>query len=74
MHSRRNLDTIGTAEQPGSMIDRQDAIAGVKEYPFRVGQPVDIGNVALFLAPDESRMITGATIPADGGGRFHRVV
>ena len=27
----------------------------------------DIARIALFLASDESRMITGASIPADGG-------
>ena len=39
----------------------------VKEHPFSVGPPEDIAQVALFLASDESRMITGAIIPADGG-------
>jgi len=38
-----------------------------KQYPFAVGQPEDIANVALFLASEEARMITGAIIPADGG-------
>ena len=47
--------------------DPQDAKGQVKTYPFWVGQPEDIANVALFLASDESRMITGAAIPADGG-------
>jgi NAD(P)-dependent dehydrogenase (short-subunit alcohol dehydrogenase family) len=37
------------------------------EHPFAIGEPEDIANIALFLASDESRMITGATIPADGG-------
>lgn len=37
------------------------------EYPFSVGQPEDIASIALFLASAESRMITGAVIPADGG-------
>lgn len=36
-------------------------------YPFGVGQPEDIANIALFLASDESRMINGAAIPAEGG-------
>jgi NAD(P)-dependent dehydrogenase (short-subunit alcohol dehydrogenase family) len=44
-----------------------DAAALGDGHPFSVGEPVDIANVALFLASDESRMITGATIPADGG-------
>jgi NAD(P)-dependent dehydrogenase (short-subunit alcohol dehydrogenase family) len=38
-----------------------------QEHPFAVGQPEDIAHIALFLASDESRMITGAIIPADGG-------
>jgi len=38
-----------------------------QEHPFAVGQPEDIARIALFLASDESRMITGAIIPADGG-------
>ena len=42
-----------------------DNIAG--QYPFAVGQPEDIANVALFLASDESRMVNGATIPTEGG-------
>jgi NAD(P)-dependent dehydrogenase (short-subunit alcohol dehydrogenase family) len=39
----------------------------MKGHPFASGQPEDIANIALFLASDESRMITGAVIPADGG-------
>jgi NAD(P)-dependent dehydrogenase (short-subunit alcohol dehydrogenase family) len=39
----------------------------MKGHPFAVGQPEDIANIALFLASDESRMITGAIIAADGG-------
>ena len=38
-----------------------------KDYPFAMGTPEDIAAVALFLASDESRMITGQTIVADGG-------
>jgi NAD(P)-dependent dehydrogenase (short-subunit alcohol dehydrogenase family) len=39
----------------------------VQEHPFAVGQPEDIAHIALFLASDDSRMITGAILPADGG-------
>jgi len=39
----------------------------LERYPFGVGQPEDIANVALFLASDESRMVNGAAIPAEGG-------
>ncbi len=39
----------------------------VESHPFSLGEPEDIARIALFLACDESRMIHGATIPADGG-------
>lgn len=38
-----------------------------KMYPFSKGQPEDIAAVAVFLASDDSRMLTGTTIAADGG-------
>lgn len=40
---------------------------GFDTHPFAVGSPDDMANIVLFLASDESRMITGATIPAEGG-------
>jgi len=54
---------------PGAPKPAEDQQAGqrVKDYPFWVGEPEDIANIALFLASQESRMITGAAIPADGG-------
>ena len=33
----------------------------------RIGQPQDIGNLAVFLASDQSDYITGASIFIDGG-------
>jgi NAD(P)-dependent dehydrogenase (short-subunit alcohol dehydrogenase family) len=33
----------------------------------RFGQPADYADVALFLASDASRFVTGASIPVDGG-------
>ena len=33
----------------------------------RWGKPDDIGGVAVFLASDEARFVTGAIIPIDGG-------
>jgi len=38
-----------------------------KLYPFSKGEPEDIASIAVFLAADESRMLTGTTIAADGG-------
>lgn len=65
--TERILSAYGTREAPGPVVDRQKSDERVKEYPFWVGKPEDIANVALFLASGESRMITGASIPADGG-------
>jgi NAD(P)-dependent dehydrogenase (short-subunit alcohol dehydrogenase family) len=59
---RKNLVT-----QAGRNTGRLATEDVVKTYPFWSGTPEDIANIALFLASDESRMITGASIPADGG-------
>ncbi len=59
--------TYGLPGRCGGVADPQDASREVKMYPFWVGKPEDIANIALFLASDESRMITGAAIAADGG-------
>ena len=64
--TERILARYGTPDAPKPAEDQQ-ADARVKEYPFWVGAPADIANIALFLASEESRMITGAAIPADGG-------
>lgn len=48
--------------QAQSVTDRS-----ANRHPFSIGEPVDIAQIALFLASDESRMINGAIIPADGG-------
>jgi NAD(P)-dependent dehydrogenase (short-subunit alcohol dehydrogenase family) len=64
--TERILARYGTPDSPTPAEDQQ-ADARVKEYPFWVGTPADIASIALFLASDESRMITGAAIPADGG-------
>ena len=53
------------AEKPSAAA--RVRMAKQKLYPFSVGEPGDIASIALFLASDESRMITGTTIAADGG-------
>lgn len=41
----------------------------LSDVPLRtISQPEDIGNLALFLASDESRTITGQSINCDAGG------
>jgi NAD(P)-dependent dehydrogenase (short-subunit alcohol dehydrogenase family) len=67
IQTERIARRYGTPDTPGAVVDLQDAAGRVKDYPLWVGQPEDIAAIALFLASDESRMITGATIPADGG-------
>lgn len=37
-----------------------------------LGRPEDVANVVAFLASDESRFITGAAIPVDGGFTAHQ--
>lgn len=47
--------------------DRKGTVGTFESYPFGVGEPEDIANIALFLVSDESRMVNGAVIPAEGG-------
>jgi NAD(P)-dependent dehydrogenase (short-subunit alcohol dehydrogenase family) len=68
IQTERNVVKYGVGGKGGgTIVDRQDAKGRVNDYPFWIGEPIDIANIALFLASNESRMITGAVIPADGG-------
>ncbi|MFG2941204.1 SDR family NAD(P)-dependent oxidoreductase [Streptomyces sp. NPDC048282] len=61
-------DTAGmrAAFQEGAVDASLSAIATT--IPLgRVGQPEDIATVALFLASDASKYMTGTVIPVDGG-------
>jgi NAD(P)-dependent dehydrogenase (short-subunit alcohol dehydrogenase family) len=53
------------AEKPGPAARAR--MAAQKLYPFSKGEPGDIAAIAVFLGSDESRMLTGTTIAADGG-------
>ncbi len=67
INTERVRAIYGMPGKPGSAPDRQNVTEQLKTYPFWMGEPEDIAAIALFLASDESRMITGAAIPADGG-------
>jgi NAD(P)-dependent dehydrogenase (short-subunit alcohol dehydrogenase family) len=54
------------APKPTPAVQARNA-ATRKLYPFSVAEAQDIAAVALFLASDESRTITGAVMHADGG-------
>ncbi|MFM9972359.1 MAG: SDR family oxidoreductase, partial [Burkholderiales bacterium] len=54
------------APKPPAEVQARNA-ANRKLYPFSVAESEDIAAVALFLASNESRSITGTVIPADGG-------
>ncbi len=45
----------------------RERMVAQKLYPYSAGEPGDIAAIAVFLASDESRMLTGTTIAADGG-------
>jgi NAD(P)-dependent dehydrogenase (short-subunit alcohol dehydrogenase family) len=53
------------ASSPGG-LDAYLATAKSK-HPLCLGQPLDVANCVLFLASDEARFVTGATLVADGG-------
>jgi NAD(P)-dependent dehydrogenase (short-subunit alcohol dehydrogenase family) len=67
INTERIRRSYGMPGKPGGAPDRQDSTGQAKIYPFWIGEPEDIAAIALFLASNESRMITGAAIPADGG-------
>jgi NAD(P)-dependent dehydrogenase (short-subunit alcohol dehydrogenase family) len=47
----------------------RDLALGMQAFK-RLAQPDDIGGVVAFLASDDARWITGATIHADGGSKL----
>ena len=61
-------DRIKARIEGSGLLDQARANGFSSEsHPFSIGEPIDIARIALFLASDESRMIHGATIPAEGG-------
>jgi short-subunit dehydrogenase len=63
----RIIRNFGYPGDGGTVPDIRDSATRGKGYPFWIGQPEDVAHIAVFLASEESRMITGASIAADGG-------
>ncbi len=55
-----------SAAKPTAAVQARNAVSR-KLFPFSVAESEDMAAIAVFLASDESRAITGAVIPADGG-------
>lgn len=64
---RMGVDANASHHEQLQAAMQQDSRLIDKRHPFGYGMPDDIANIALFLASDESRMINGAVIPAEGG-------
>ncbi|HQW09280.1 MAG TPA: SDR family NAD(P)-dependent oxidoreductase [Steroidobacteraceae bacterium] len=60
-------ERIRARVQGGMLGSSKHADFCTETHPFSIGEPEDIAHIALFLASDESRMIHGATLAADGG-------
>jgi NAD(P)-dependent dehydrogenase (short-subunit alcohol dehydrogenase family) len=70
VRTERNKNRYETKEW--MQAEKPSAAARVRQltqklYPFSVGEPEDIAAIAVFLGSNESRMLTGTTIAADGG-------
>lgn len=61
--SERYLESLG-----GEMAEKVKGLVCSMIPMGRYGTPEELGNVALFLASDESSYVNGAVITVDGGG------
>lgn len=72
---RSNCMVIGFVLTPLAVESTPDIIKEIllsHHLTPQLGQPEDIANLVAFLASDESRFITGAAIPIDGGVTTHQ--
>jgi len=72
---RSNCMVIGFVLTPLAVASTPEAIKDIllsHHLTPQLGQPEDIANLVAFLASDESRFITGAAIPIDGGVTAHQ--
>jgi NAD(P)-dependent dehydrogenase (short-subunit alcohol dehydrogenase family) len=61
------IDTPLLRNTAGAHVDAALAAAATVTPMARVGLPVDIAGLTIYLASDESTFLTGAAIPVDGG-------
>lgn len=70
-HVRTELSSFGEKGADSGLAARIEERVGAvylsNQLLKRRGQPEDVANVALFLASDKSRHMTGAVIPVEGG-------
>jgi 3-oxoacyl-[acyl-carrier protein] reductase len=53
---------------PGSQLEKDEA---ARQLPIgRFGEPEETADVAIFLASERARFVTGAVVPVDGGLRL----
>jgi len=66
---RVNAIAPGPIETPGTKVDGEEALKKtVQKIPLkRIGQPIDVASLVVFLASEESSFITGECIVVDGG-------
>ena len=55
-----------SVQKPSAAVQARNVVSR-KLFPFSVAESEDMAAIAVFLASDESRVITGTVIPADGG-------
>jgi NAD(P)-dependent dehydrogenase (short-subunit alcohol dehydrogenase family) len=70
---RVNAVAPGVIETDMSSFTKTEAGRGIVlgiQALKRIGQPTDIGDVVAFLASDEARWISGATVRVDGGSKL----
>ncbi|MFA7554970.1 MAG: SDR family oxidoreductase [Spongiibacteraceae bacterium] len=72
---RSNCMVIGFVLTPLAQESTPDVVKEIllsHHLTPELGQPEDIANLVAFLAGDESKFITGAAIPIDGGVTAHQ--
>jgi NAD(P)-dependent dehydrogenase (short-subunit alcohol dehydrogenase family) len=59
--------TRARLKDPNVVNSASYKLVSFDDYPFAAGTPEEIAHIVLFLSSDESRLINGQTIVADGG-------